>query len=292
MKFIALVVALLMFCSVSAHAVSMTHSVPPESFLDYHVDTVPQLTFEVTYDAAVRMRLARHFHLSNRAMCAYISHDLVLRHLTEPLRTRVYCLPRTGHEFYVMMTLPKGTPVFAQRGTGRPVLRLVCGNPLVAALPPTPKVIAPPKLAKAPSKEVRTRIAASHSPQSLKPNCLTVAQITITSSKPLTFVADTASVPGEVVFIADGNGSSLSSFLNWAGAMGGVAALLSHGGGGGSAASGHQNFGIVSAQKTPQIPLSEPMPAPEPNSALVMGIGGLMLAGFGCVRSQRKRRLS
>ena len=36
------------------------------------------------------------------------------------------------------MTLKRGSEVFAMRRTGKPILRLVCGNPLVAALPPTP----------------------------------------------------------------------------------------------------------------------------------------------------------
>ena len=98
----------------------------------------PQLTFEVTYDRVVRARLAHHFHLSGPAMCAYVQDNLVLKHLTKPFRTRVYCISPRGREYYVVMTLKRGSEVFAMRRTGQPILRLVCGNPLVAALPPTP----------------------------------------------------------------------------------------------------------------------------------------------------------
>ena len=51
------------YAPVRAGAFTAARSVPPASFLNYHVDTVPQLAFEVTYDHVVQARLSRHFHL-------------------------------------------------------------------------------------------------------------------------------------------------------------------------------------------------------------------------------------
>ena len=80
----ACLVSLLAFAAglaVAARAFLMSRSVPPASFLNYHVDTVSELTFEVTYDRVVQARLAHHFHLSGPALCAYVRDNLVLKRL-------------------------------------------------------------------------------------------------------------------------------------------------------------------------------------------------------------------
>ena len=110
--------------------------VPPASFLDYHVSTVYELSQEVTLNPAVRARLANHFHISEAQMTQYIQRNLVLTHLQNPGRYRVACVGRDGQEFWVEARLPKGTPVFASRASGKPILKLACGNPLVSSLPP------------------------------------------------------------------------------------------------------------------------------------------------------------
>ena len=109
--------------------------VPPESFLNYHAATVNQLSQEVTVDPQVRARLANHFHLSDAQMTAYIQKNLVLRHLQKTGVYRVACIRRDGSEYWIESRLPAGTPVFASRATGQPILKLACGNPMVSALP-------------------------------------------------------------------------------------------------------------------------------------------------------------
>lgn len=111
-------------------------SVPPASFLNYHVSTLPELSQEVTLDPAVRNRLAHHFHVSDAAMSAYIRRNLLLTHLKSAGYYQVACVRPNGTEYWVRSHLPAGTPIFSSRITGQPILKLACGNPMVSALPP------------------------------------------------------------------------------------------------------------------------------------------------------------
>ena len=134
-------------------------SVPPDSFINQHVATVPQLGRQVTLDPTVRRRLARHFHLSGPALVHYIQNDLVLTRLRTARRFPVSCISRSGREYTIIARLPTGTPVFALRGTGQPILKLACGNPLVSSLPsvkvsPSLEALGSPKTAALPSRRV------------------------------------------------------------------------------------------------------------------------------------------
>ena len=121
----------------AAGHVRVNTSVPPASFLNYHVSTLRELSQEVTLDPAVRARLANHFHVSEAQITRYVRQNLVLTHLKKGGRYRVACVGHDGREFWVESRLPKGTAVFASRATGRPILKLACGNPMVSSLPPT-----------------------------------------------------------------------------------------------------------------------------------------------------------
>ena len=99
-------------------------SVPPASFLNYHVSTVHELSQEVTLDPAVRARLANHFHISEAQITQYVRQNLVLTHLKWSGYYRVACVGRNGQEFWITSHLPKGTPIFASRATGHPILKL------------------------------------------------------------------------------------------------------------------------------------------------------------------------
>jgi hypothetical protein len=120
---------------VMASAASRSIAVPADSFINRHVDTLPQLTRQISVDPTVRRRLARHFHISGPAVVQYIQNNLVLRTIPRTRRAEVYCVSRTGYEYTIQAKLPAGTPVFVLRATGEPILKLACGNPLVSALP-------------------------------------------------------------------------------------------------------------------------------------------------------------
>ncbi len=137
----------------SAGAAPIQEIVPADSFIAQHVGTVSELHQQISLDPVVRRRLARHFHTSAPAVTRYIQDNLVLTKLKTAGRYRVYCVGRSGQEYTINSRLAAGTPVFVLRSTGQPVLKLACGNPMVAALPPvTTKVAAyqSPVLAPAP----------------------------------------------------------------------------------------------------------------------------------------------
>ena len=116
--------------------------VPADSFIARHVGTVTELHQQITLDPVVRRRLARHFHTSAPAVTRYIQENLVLTTLKKSGRYQVYCVGRTGQEYTINSRLAAGTPVFVLRSTGQPVLKLACGNPMVAALPPVTTKVA------------------------------------------------------------------------------------------------------------------------------------------------------
>ena len=137
----------------AAHLAAPHLPVPAESFLNYHAGTVGELSDQVAMDPQVRARLSKHFHVSQAQMMTYVHRNLVLRHLQKAGTYRVACVRRDGSEYWIESRLPAGTPVFASRATGKPILKLACGNPMVLSLPPTVfpnKPIAPPKLAAVP----------------------------------------------------------------------------------------------------------------------------------------------
>ena len=139
-------------------------AVPADSFINQHVDSIPQLTQQVTMDPVVRRRLARHFHTSGPAIVHYIQDNLVLKRVTVARRCEVYCLAADGHEYLINSRLAVGTPIFVLRGTSTPVLKLACGNPMVADLPPgQPKLMPSSQLATLPPPPVPS-IASTLSP--------------------------------------------------------------------------------------------------------------------------------
>lgn len=132
--------------------------VPPASFLNYHVSTARGLSEEVATDVVVRARLARHFGLSQAGMVSYVQTNLVEGRLTaaQAGRYRVACVTPSGREYSIQEHLPAGTPVFLLARTGKPILRLACGNPLVSSLPPVP---AKPKVKLKPATLVTAQTA-------------------------------------------------------------------------------------------------------------------------------------
>ncbi len=128
-------------------------AVPPDSYINQHVDSVPQLTQQVTMDPVVRRRLAWHFHTSGPAMVRYIQDNLVVKRIPSTGRYKVWCVDSTGREYTINARLAAGTPVFVLRKTGQPVLKLACGNPMIAVLPvikTVPSIEEAPRLASLP----------------------------------------------------------------------------------------------------------------------------------------------
>lgn len=252
-------------------------SVPLESFLNYHASSVRELSQEVTLDPAVRTRLARHFHVTPKQMTAYVGRNLVLTRLKTAGTYRVACVRADGSEYWVHERLAAGTPVFASRATGKPILKLACGNPMVSALPPGVKVAdskvlyTNPKLASIPSTLVAVPpptplLATAAAPQfAFNTDALTVPP-----------VVQVAGSLQSIVPVRGGGGFPL-------GYLAGIpvlAGIIGHGGGSGSS----------SSPFIPPIvpPAPAPGPTPVPETSTVASLG-LLLGGLSVVALRRKR---
>ncbi len=275
--------------------------VPPASFINYHVDTVHQLSDQMAYDAVVRGRLASHFHLSGPAMVSYVEKNLALSYLKTAGTYRVACVTPSGHEYNVTQRLPKGTPVFSLISTGQPILKRACGNPLVSSLP----AAVPKRL----NQTAKNSVVHSSKPA--------LAEAPATTQDPSDIIAS-STAPGDTTLtavpgLAGGNVGELGPFTRVAGS------LASIGGGGsgfGLPLAGLAALGILAANRggsnssapstpvTPGVPVTPgptptptptPVPvspAPEPSEMVVYGIGalGLFALGYARRRSNGLRR--
>jgi hypothetical protein len=251
-------------------------SVPPASFLNYHVATVQELSQEVTLDPAVRGRLARHFHITPSQMTTYIRRNLVLTRLHTSGSYRIACIRRNGREFWVESKLPAGTPVFASRITGNPVLKLACGNPMVSSLPPGLQIAednglsAPPQLASLPILPPTTSTPAP----SLLPDAATVPDL---SNGPMiadNVVPPVIQVSPYIDTFTNNLGNAVSHGFNFGPALAGVAAA--------AAAAVALNKGH-SNSSTPLVPAV-------PESSTSVSFGLMLLFGSSLVIVFRRKR--
>ncbi len=270
-------------------------TVPPASFLNYHAASVRELSQEVTLDPIVRLRLARHFHLTQPTMTSYIRHNLALSHLKKTGYYQVACVRPDGTEYWIREHLPSGTPIFASRITGQPILKLACGNPMVSALPPAARGASVkeaadasnqqmlPQLAETPAADTPARVqtAALTSPE-LMPDA-TATDAVLASNDLVTTGVDDQQDLLPVVRTA-GSFESLSSVAGAAGgfnfgpALAGLAgsvALLSLNN------SGHSN----NSSGTSSIP-KNPAPVPETSTSAALGV---MLVGGALLVIRRKK---
>ena len=250
--------------------------VPPASFLDYHVSTGRALSEQVAQDVVVRARLARHFHMTEEDVVAYVRDNLVEGRLSaaQAGRYKIACIAPSGQEYYITERLPAGTPVFLLAGTDKPVLRLACGNPLVSSLP---MILAKNK------PRIKHDEAAMVASQTSIPGPVLVSDPkapTVLALAPTSFTSDPSfagedfsslgpmvSVGGFEQVLTQGAARGLGFIPATIGAVSVIALAGSHGG----------------SKDPPNI--SE---APEPNAGIVIGIGMAMLVGFGLFAARRR----
>lgn len=243
---------------------SAVGSVPPDSFLRYHAATVGALAQQVTLDPAVRGRLANYFHVSEAQMTSYVRHHLVLANLPNAGEYRVACVGRTGRRYWIQARLPAGTPVFASRVTGRPILKLACGNPMVSALPKETNLFAPARLA---AQKLPVMQTASLAPGLQPAEFLPAGLVTPVSDVAPTIVAVSPSLESFTAPLAGGGGSAFSA----------LGPILAGGAALAVASSGGHSSGS-SPNVVPPAPIPEASTSASFGLLLTLGLGGLTAA--------------
>jgi hypothetical protein len=127
------------------------------SFIDYPIHSTGDLIQQIRKDPAVADRYERNFAMTEDQVIQYIA-GLHLDHLPESGLFDVYSVPPDGHIKWHQQKLQKGTSVFCD-ASGKPVMLLKCGNPLIMSTPtppsatpgpPAPMVYLPPTPAEVP----------------------------------------------------------------------------------------------------------------------------------------------
>ena len=127
-----------------------------DAFSKYPVYSTEALVKLVNSDAKLRKRYAKHFHVTESEVVAFIRDALVLKKVPATRQITVYGVTKSGRIYPVTSKLRKGQLVWATR-VGDPVLKWACANPLVARLPgPQPGRIA--RLSAPPKKTPKTRV--------------------------------------------------------------------------------------------------------------------------------------
>ncbi len=137
-------VALFALFAKMAVALESIAVVPRNSYLIRPVASARELANQIRTEPIVAQRYARHFKCSAWAFADYVEKNLRLTRLERAQTFNVYYSPPDERLLVVRRTLPKGTPVFVEKRTGKPILKGDCGNPLTpAASIPTPQVTLP-----------------------------------------------------------------------------------------------------------------------------------------------------
>jgi hypothetical protein len=131
-----------------AIAVESIAVVPRNSYLIRPVASARELANQIRTEPVVAQRYARHFKRSAWEFADYVEKNLRLTRLERAQTFNVYYAPPDNRLLVVRRTLPKGTPVFVEKRSGKPILKANCGNPLTpAASIPPPQATRPIEIA-------------------------------------------------------------------------------------------------------------------------------------------------
>jgi hypothetical protein len=132
----------------TAIAVESIAVVPRNSYLVRPVASARELANQIRTEPVVAQRYARHFRRSAWEFADYVEKHLRLTRLERAQTFNVYYAPPDDRLLVVRRTLPKGTPVFVEKRSGKPILKANCGNPLTpAASIPPPQATRPIEIA-------------------------------------------------------------------------------------------------------------------------------------------------
>jgi hypothetical protein len=139
------VLFLLTSVAIAAESIAV---VPRNSYLIRPVASARELANQIRTEPVVAQRYARHFKRSAWEFADYVEKNLRLTCLERAQTFNVYYAPPDNRLLVVRRTLPKGTPVFVEKRSGKPILKANCGNPLTpAASIPPPQATRPIEIA-------------------------------------------------------------------------------------------------------------------------------------------------
>jgi hypothetical protein len=139
------VLSLLTSVAIAAESIAV---VPRNSYLIRPVASARDLANQIRTEPVVAQRYARHFKRSAWEFADYVEKNLRLTRLERAQTFNVYYSPPDDRLLVVRRTLPKGTPVFVEKRSGKPILKANCGNPLTpAASIPPPQATLPVEVA-------------------------------------------------------------------------------------------------------------------------------------------------
>ena len=142
------VIGLLVWLAGAAIAAESIAVVPRNSYLIRPVASAWELANQIRTEPVVAQRYARHFKRSAWEFADYVEKNLRLTRLERAQTFNVYYSPPDDRLLVVRRTLPKGTPVFVEKRSGKPILKANCGNPLTpAASIPPPQATRPIEIA-------------------------------------------------------------------------------------------------------------------------------------------------
>lgn len=138
--------AILTSVAIAAESIAV---VPRNSYLIRPVASARELANQIRTEPVVAQRYARHFRRSAWEFADYVEKNLRLTRLERAQTFNVYYSPPDDRLLVVRRTLPKGTPVFVEKRSGKPILKANCGNPLTpaAAIPAPPQATLPIEIA-------------------------------------------------------------------------------------------------------------------------------------------------
>ncbi len=145
--------------------------VPRNSFLVRPVASAKDLANQIRTEPIVAQRYARHFGRSAHELADYFEQNLKLTRLKQSGTYNIYYSPPDNRLMVVRKTLPKGTPVFVEKKTGKPIIKANCGNPL------TPAVMLPQQTVEAES--VSPRVSEAVPPTMVEQEAPVVAPLGI-----------------------------------------------------------------------------------------------------------------
>jgi hypothetical protein len=263
-------------------ALAEAQRMPPNSYLRQPAESRFQLVQQVRTDPVVSARFQRHFAMSHDEVVEYFS-TLRTSRLEEGGRYLVWHVREgDGQHMTRWLTVSRGEPVFIDE-SGRPILKVVCGNPLVdrtvarraapteiVAAPPTQVAVTPPVV-----EEQQAFVPASPTLVALTPPPLVeVADVRGVMPPELAVVTPviTPVAPAVVPMIA-----AAPAFPLWAGLLPAAALLFPRDGDGGPGDLGSIPLGGA--------PVGTAV-VPEPASMLLLGAGAAAVA----FRRRRKQQ--